>query len=121
MLIQGDEDSVHDFYCQDFYLRHAAAGEWLLFYDDKDSVGSKIKEPHYSVDIKNGFHIQSTIVPPYWVISKEETNKTTIYKFKGSIYHQRPEDLLLEIPLIVPSDYLPNEFARKIKNLVIFS
>lgn len=126
-LTVGDEDSVHDFYCEDFYLRHYDyQNEWLLSLDDKYSVRgfyrmSKIKEPHYSIKFVDGKHIQSTIIPPYWVISTETDEKTRIYKFGSDINPPSPQTLLMEVPIIVPSDYLPEQFAKKIKNLVIFS
>jgi len=121
----GDEDSLHDFYCEDFYLRGYGMNEFFLLLDDATSVSSRrrthIKEPHYSIDVTEGKYRQSTIIPPYWIISTEEDNKSRIYKFGQEISLPSEQTLLMEVPLIVPSDYLPEQFAKKIKNLVIFT
>lgn len=123
----GDEDTVHDFYCEEFYLRHVDyQNEWHLTMNDDYSVRgfwrmNKIKEPHYSIRIVDGKHFQSTIIPPYWVMSTETDSKTRIYKFGSEIGAPGTQTLLMEVPIIVPSDYLPEQFAKKIKNLVIFS
>lgn len=123
----GDEDSIHDYACEEFYLRnYDFTTEWALTLTDEHSVRGfyrmrKIKEPHYSIKVTDGKYIQSTIIPPYWVISTEADEKTRIYKFGTDINPPSPQTLLMEVPLIVPSDYLPEQFARKIKNLVIFT
>lgn len=117
----GDEDSIHDFYCEEFYLRHSTTGEWHFLFDSEYTLGSKIKEPHYSIDVSSGKYIQSTIIPPYWIVSTEIDNKTRIYKFGKDLTFPNEHTLLMEVPIIVPSDYLPEQFAKKIKNLVIFT
>lgn len=123
-LLVGDEDSIHTFYCSEFYLRHAAF-DWKNFQiwntHQQAYTGGKIREPHYSVTIEDGIWTQSTLIPPYWVISSTETNKSKIYKYKNAITTPGDEYLLMEIPILSPSDYIPDNFARKIKNLVIFS
>ena len=116
----GDEDSRLDFFCEDFYLRAADNNDWLMMEHD-DYVGGKLKESHYSVRIANGVQTQSTIVPPYWIISSTDSATTKIYKFDKTIGPPHPTNLLMEVPIIVPSDYLPEAFAKKIKNLVIFT
>jgi len=116
----GDEDSIHTYYCEEFFLVNGGMSSWALI-PREDWVHGKLKEPHYSVDIFNGMWKQSTIIPPYWIMSSSDTDKTKIYKFDKSLSTPKETDLLMEVPIIVPSDYLPKQFAKKIKNLVIFT
>lgn len=121
-LKEGDEDSVHTYYCEEFYLRTAPFDlQTYLLYEHERYSGGKVREPHYSVDIENGVWRQSTIIPPYWIISSSESNTSQIYKFSKEITRPKPEELLMEVPIILPSDYVPEAFAKKIKNLVIFT
>lgn len=117
----GDEDSTFDFYCEEFYLRgYSSLLDALIFHGSDFYHQGFYKEPHYSVNISNGIWRQSTVIPPYWIISTSVSNTTQIYKFDTNIKADST-NLLMEVPIIVPSDYLPQDFARKIKNLVIFS
>lgn len=117
----GDEDSQYDFYCTEFFLRgYSNLMDAFISYDSDFYHGGMYKEPHYSVTVSNGVIRQSTVIPPYWIISESDSDKTKIYKFEQTLKADKT-NLLLEVPIIVPSDYLPQDFARKIKNLVIFS
>lgn len=116
----GDEDSSHTYFCEEFFLRYGGGLDWNTF-SREDYHGGKLKEPHYSVDISDGIWRQSTIIPPYWIISTSESNTSKIYKFTKEIGVPNEKDLLMEVPIIVPSDYVPEMFAKKIKNLVIFT
>lgn len=122
-LKAGDEDSVYDFYCEEFFLRgYSNFFDTLIgdLFASREYMGSYYKEPHYSVSIRNGIWTQSTVIPPYWIISQSDSDKSKIYKFDNRITAD-PTNLLMEVPTIVPSDYLPEAFAKKIKNLVIFT
>jgi len=123
-LLMGDEDTAYDFYCKDFYLRYFVY-DWhnmnLIIPNNVEFTGGKIKEPHYSVVVNNKVWTQSTIIPPYWIMSNSETKKSKIYHFPKEIQYPDDRWLLLEIPMLSPIDYVPENFARKIKNLVIFS
>lgn len=117
----GDEDSFYDFFCEEFYLRGYSSIDNLFgSYAYREHAGSYYKEPHYSIAIKDGIWIQSTIIPPYWIVSSSDSDKSRIFKFDKSIKAEE-NNLLMEVPIIVPSDYLPEVFAKKIKNLVIFT
>lgn len=119
----GDEDSAYDFACEEFYLRGYSNDFDNLFtdlYNSREYVGHYYKEPHYSIIIKDGIWIQSTVIPPYWIVSSSDSDKSKIYKFDQQIRAEK-HLLLMEVPIIVPSDYLPEVFAKKIKNLVIFT
>lgn len=117
----GDEDSTFDFYCEEFFLRgYSSLLDALLSHSHDFYHQGFYKEPHYSVNVSNGVWRQSTVIPPYWIISTSDSQKTQIFKFGTNIKADQT-NLLLEVPIIVPSDYLPEDFARKIKNLVIFS
>jgi hypothetical protein len=121
-LKQGDEDSLHTYYCEEFYLRYAPFDfNTFQLYNPEDYTGGKVREPHYSVDIESGIWKQSTIIPPYWIISTSDSNTSKVYKFGKEISAPNEKELLMEVPLIVPSDYVPEAFAKKIKNLVIFT
>lgn len=118
-LKMGDEDSYYTFFCEEFYLRKYDYSNWGE--DNYDRHSGKFKESHYSIIITNGVLRQSTIIPPYWIITYSDNNKSRIYKFNKDIHMPLESDLLMEVPIVVPSDYTPEQFAKKIKNLVIFS
>jgi len=82
------------------------------------SEGNKIQEPHYSVmRFTNDKFVQSTIIPPYWLINEADSGKSKIYKFPPIGLFE----LIMEIPVIVPSDYSIEHLIKKIKTLIIFS
>jgi endogenous inhibitor of DNA gyrase (YacG/DUF329 family) len=115
----GDEDSYYTFFCEEFYFRKYDYSNWSI--DNYDIHSGKVKESHYAITITNGIWRQSTIIPPYWIITYSDNNKTKIYKFNKDIHLPSESDLLMEVPIVVPSDYTPEQFAKKIKNLVIFT
>lgn len=121
-LLKGDEDSRWTFFCSEFFLRRftGSFADLFLYGSDDAYHQGYLKEPHYSVDYSDGVWTQSTIIPPYWIRSNSNEQVSRIYKFDKTITAE-DSNLLLEIPLILPSDYVPEQFARKIKNLVIFS
>lgn len=127
------DGKLRKYFCEEFYFRHSLFDEWNKFGYDKNT--GKIKEPHYSVSFEGYTFTQSTIVPPYWIKTIGGTNRTKIYKFPPKIYKYSPtvltngnisplvaddNELIMEIPAIIPSDYTPEAFVNKIKNLVIF-
>jgi len=120
----GDEDSAYTYYCEEYFLRlynPSLDQDFLSFYSESDDfVGGYKKEPHYGVSYSDGIWKQSSIIPPYWVISSTSDDVTRIYKY-GKTLNLDDTNLLMEVPFIVPSDYTPEQFAKKIKNLVIFS
>lgn len=129
------DGKVRKYYCEQFYFRVGSYDEWNSHAYDKHS--GKIKEPHYSVSFEGPSFTQSTIVLPYWIKTIGGTNRTKIYKFPpkerpsssiGLFYSPTgippasdTSDLIMEIPAIIPTDYTPEAFAKKIKNLVIFT
>lgn len=104
-LLVGDEDTTYTYFCKEIYLLRQR----------------RASEPHYAVNIAEGIWTQSTIIFPYWVISSSATNTSKIYKFEKEIWEPTSQDLLMEIPLISPNDYVAEKLAKKIKNLVIFT
>jgi hypothetical protein len=123
------DGKVRKYYCPEFFFREADFNEWGG--QGFDKFARKMREPHYSVIFEGSQFMQSTIIVPYWIKTVGGTDRTKIYKFppKRKDYFQgllggspgtQETDLIMEIPAIVPSDYLPADFAKKIKNLVIF-
>lgn len=123
------DGKVRKYYCPEFYFREASYDEFHTWGYDK--FARKMREPHYSVIFEGSTFTQSTIVLPYWIKTVGGTDRTKIYKYPpkrkdyfagllGGSPTNQDSDFIMEIPAIVPSDYTPEEFARKIKNLVIF-
>lgn len=126
------DGKVTKYYCQEFFYRNSTGYEE---YQSKafDKHAQKIREPHYSVIFEGSSFMQSTIVLPYWIKTIGGEGRSKIYKFPpkdrdpfASLFNSAPtgydtSDLIMEIPVILPSDYLPEQFAKKIKNLVIFT
>lgn len=129
-LLIGDEDSAYTYYCSEFYLAawpHIfSSNRVCLSTTNKEWVGSKIKEPHYALNYSyngsGGIWYQSVIVPPFWILSDSESEKSRIFKF-GSKEIEIPSDdnQIMEVDLIAPDNYLPEKLSQKIKRLVIFT
>lgn len=116
------EGIEYTFYCEEFYLRPPTDkdGMEFLFLFDEQVEGNNIKVPHYSVEYAKAV-TQTTVVPPFTVVSLGGSGRTQIYKFPIRYYDPVEKNLIMDIPVISPFDYLADDFAKKIKNLVIFS
>lgn len=108
-------------YCMEFYFRDKVEWNEDVYASKADKW--KIREFHYSITIQadESFY-QSTIIPPYWIRSFSATGKSDIYKFPiKTVLPGDRSNILMTVPIIVPTDYTPEQFIRKIKNLVIFT
>ncbi len=128
------DGKLQKFYCQEFYYKPAGWQDYNVYNYDRHA--RKVREPHYSVTIDSikDKWIQSSIITPYHIITDIQEQRTKIYKFPYRVYDAKivwppaaipqgndEDGLIMEIPIIVPSDYLPEVFATKIRNLVLFS
>jgi hypothetical protein len=119
--------SVRKFFCKEVFFRNESDWSERVTYERPTRAsGFKVPEPHYSIFYRaDGTYVQSCIIPPYWIRSFSEEGKSKIYKFPfPSAYVWPPNDnhnLIMEVPIIEPSSYTPDQFKQKIKNLVIFT
>lgn len=119
--------SQKKYYCRDVYFRNESDwAERVTYERPTRASGWKVEEPHYWVAIKeDGSYIQSCLIPPYWIRSFSEEGKSRIYKFPFPNQYVYPPDpkhnLIMEVPLLELSDYTPEGFIKKIRNLVIFT
>lgn len=108
------------YYCSEIYFRNDSDWNHYIFIEKLSKTNHyKVREPHYSVTYEVDNYIQSTLIPPYWIRTESETGISRIYRFpfKASL----PEsNLIMEVPIIEPSDYTAEKFVTKIKSLLIF-
>lgn len=113
-------------FCQDIYFRNES--DWtqrVTYHKPEKANGYKVPEPHYSVVYIDDYFIQSAIIPPYWIRSDSKVGTSKIYRFpfkQDFSYPPVPDkNLIMEVPIIEPSNYTREQFVQKIKNLVIFT
>ena len=115
------------FYCNEVYFRNES--DWherITWERPTRASGWKVQKPHYWVSYNiDGSYLQSCLIPPYWIRSYSVEGISRIYKFPFPDAYVYPpkvnHNLLMEVPIIEPSDYTVESFIKKIKNLVIFT
>ena len=114
-------------YCSEVFFRNGSDWDITIIKTPPRRVsGWKVEEPHYSVIYEGDqMFVQSCIIPPYWIRSTAKEGTSKIYKFPFDnkyYYPPRPDNnLIMEVPIIEPSNYTAEGFSKKIKNLVIFT
>lgn len=115
------------FFCKEVYFRNESDWTERVTYERPTRAsGWKVPEPHYWIFYQpDGSYVQSCLIPPYWVRNYSAEGLSRIYKFPFPNQYVYPPDikhnLLMEVPIIEPSNYTAEGFIKKIKNLVIFT
>lgn len=88
----------------------------------KDRVEKlRYEAPHYDVIISNlsgEKASQVTTLPPYQMVSKEGSGRTTINKWP--FLRGMTTDFIMEIPTLLP-DHSPDKMLERVKLLILFS